>query len=332
MTTILVTGGTGALGRPTVDHLAATGHQVRVLSRRASAGRPAGPEWVTGDLTTGVGLPAAVDGVDTVVHLATSLGRRDVQHARNLLAVAPSDDTPRADVDRRHRPYPDGVLPHQTRGRAPRRRLRAPYTIQRATQFHNLLDRIFTAQRFLPALLAPAVTLQPIAVEDVAVRLDRTGRRTTGRQAGPPTSAGRSQRPAPDLARAWSSARTTGSAPVVRRRVVPIRVPGKAFRAFASGRRSRRRPAVRSDHLRGLPRSEVMKTYVRTVLVIFAAYELILGLWLTFVPKTFYDHVPTVDWTPPYSDHLFHDFGGATLGLGIVLGGRGSERIFYFPG
>jgi hypothetical protein len=62
-----------------------------------------------------------------------------------------------------------------------------------------------------------------------------------------------------------------------------------------------------------------MKTYIRTVLVIVAAYELILGLWLTVVPKTFYDHVPTVDWTPPYSDHLFHDFGGATLGLGIVL-------------
>lgn len=62
-----------------------------------------------------------------------------------------------------------------------------------------------------------------------------------------------------------------------------------------------------------------MKTYIRTVLVIFAAYQLILGLWLTIVPKTFYDHVPTVNWTPPYSDHLFHDFGGATLGLGIVL-------------
>jgi hypothetical protein len=60
-------------------------------------------------------------------------------------------------------------------------------------------------------------------------------------------------------------------------------------------------------------------TYVRIVLVVFAALELILGLWLTIVPKTFYDHVPTVNWTPPYSDHLFHDFGGASLGLGIVL-------------
>jgi hypothetical protein len=62
-----------------------------------------------------------------------------------------------------------------------------------------------------------------------------------------------------------------------------------------------------------------MKTYVRTVLIVFAAYELILGLWLTIVPKTFYDHVPTVDWTPPYSDHLFRDFGVASIGLGIVL-------------
>ena len=62
-----------------------------------------------------------------------------------------------------------------------------------------------------------------------------------------------------------------------------------------------------------------MRTYVRTVLMVFAAYQLILGLWLTIVPKTFYDHVPTVNWTPPYSDHLFHDFGGATVGLGIVL-------------
>jgi len=62
-----------------------------------------------------------------------------------------------------------------------------------------------------------------------------------------------------------------------------------------------------------------MRGYVRGVLIAFAAFELVLGGWLTFVPKTFYDHVPTVNWTPPYSDHLFHDFGGASLGLGIVL-------------
>jgi FtsH-binding integral membrane protein len=62
-----------------------------------------------------------------------------------------------------------------------------------------------------------------------------------------------------------------------------------------------------------------MRTYVRSVVWVLAVFELVLGFWLTFAPKTFYDHVPTVNWTPPYSDHLFHDFGGASLGLGIVL-------------
>ena len=29
--------------------------------------------------------------------------------------------------------------------------------------------------------------------------------------------------------------------------------------------------------------------------------------------------MPTVDLTPPFSEHLFRDFGGATLGLAVVL-------------
>ena len=62
-----------------------------------------------------------------------------------------------------------------------------------------------------------------------------------------------------------------------------------------------------------------MRTYVRVVLLALAAFAVLLGLWLSIVPRTFYDHVPTVNWTPPYSDHLFRDFGGASLGLGIVL-------------
>jgi len=62
-----------------------------------------------------------------------------------------------------------------------------------------------------------------------------------------------------------------------------------------------------------------MKGYVRAVLVVLAAYQLVLGLWLLFFPFSFYDDVPTVDWTPPYSEHLFRDFGGATLGLAVVL-------------
>jgi uncharacterized protein YbjT (DUF2867 family) len=84
MKTVLVTGGTGTLGRPTVERLRAAGHTVRVLSRRT------GPDLVSGDLNTGEGVAAAVDGVDLVVHLATGLGKRDVQQTRNLLAAAPA--------------------------------------------------------------------------------------------------------------------------------------------------------------------------------------------------------------------------------------------------
>jgi hypothetical protein len=62
-----------------------------------------------------------------------------------------------------------------------------------------------------------------------------------------------------------------------------------------------------------------MKAYVRMVLAIFAALELVLGVWLTFVPRSFYDHVPTVDWDPPYAEHAFRDFGAASLGLTVVL-------------
>jgi hypothetical protein len=61
-----------------------------------------------------------------------------------------------------------------------------------------------------------------------------------------------------------------------------------------------------------------LNRYVRSVLVVFAAYELVLGVWMTFLPATFYD-LPTVDWTPPYSEHLFRDLGGMKLGLAIVL-------------
>jgi hypothetical protein len=62
-----------------------------------------------------------------------------------------------------------------------------------------------------------------------------------------------------------------------------------------------------------------MKTYVRCVLIVFATYELILGVWLALFPASFYNNVPTVDWTPPYSEHLFRDFGDATLGLAVLL-------------
>jgi hypothetical protein len=53
--------------------------------------------------------------------------------------------------------------------------------------------------------------------------------------------------------------------------------------------------------------------------VLLAAVEVGLGVWTLLFPASFYADVPTVDATPPFSEHLFRDFGGATLGLAVVL-------------
>jgi hypothetical protein len=64
------------------------------------------------------------------------------------------------------------------------------------------------------------------------------------------------------------------------------------------------------------PRS---RTAIRGGLIVLALVELVLGAWTLLFPESFYRDVPTVDLTPPYSEHLFRDFGGATLGLALVL-------------
>ena len=62
-----------------------------------------------------------------------------------------------------------------------------------------------------------------------------------------------------------------------------------------------------------------MSPLLRPGLALLAAVEVVLGLWTLLFPASFYTDVPTVDLTPPFSEHLFRDFGGATLGLAVVL-------------
>ncbi|MBT2368934.1 NAD(P)H-binding protein [Streptomyces sp. ISL-10] len=70
MDTVLVTGGTGHLGRDLIG-LLKPGYRVRVLAR--SRGTDPDVEWVRGDLAAGAGagIREAVSGVRTVVHAAT---------------------------------------------------------------------------------------------------------------------------------------------------------------------------------------------------------------------------------------------------------------------
>lgn len=92
MARILVTGGTGMIGRRLLPELAATGHNVRALSRNAaSAPEIAGVEWFK---TSGVDTMTiedwaeALDGIDAVAHLAARTQAVDSEEdAEAFLAV-----------------------------------------------------------------------------------------------------------------------------------------------------------------------------------------------------------------------------------------------------
>jgi len=223
MSAVLVTGGTGRLGRPTVERLRAAGHDVRVLSRREGDGH------VIGDLRSGVGIRETVDGVDTVLHLATRNGRGDVAPTRTLLDACQS-------VGIRHVVYMSIVGVDRIPFGYYREKLAIeeliaasgiPHTILRATQFHDLVAGLFNAQRHLPVILAPRFSFQPIATTDVATRLVELA--AAGASGRVPDIGGPEQLPAVELARQWQLAAS------VHRRIAPISLPGRVFAGYAAG-------------------------------------------------------------------------------------------------
>ncbi|QES40444.1 nucleoside-diphosphate sugar epimerase [Streptomyces venezuelae] len=222
MSTILVTGGTGTLGRLVTERLRADGHEVRVLSRHTQ------PYAV--DLREGTGLDAAVTGVDVVVHCATTVRGGDERAARNLIAAARKAGVAHlvyisiVGIDRVPLGYYKSKLAVE--------RLIAEsglgWTVLRTTQFHDLVLRILEASARLPVMLLPGgVSDQPIEVGEVADRLAELA-------AAPPAGrvddmGGPEVRTFPDLARAYL--RASGK----RRRVLPVPLAGRTYRAARAG-------------------------------------------------------------------------------------------------
>ena len=227
----LVTGSDGVLGRAVVDALAARGLPVRGLGRRAAPdGFPA--EWVQGDLLTGAGLPAALDGVDAVINCASDFSHpdSDVATLRRLLAAIGLDSGIHlvqvgvAGIERAA-----AVLPYYAAKLACERIIAdsgVSYTIARAIQFHPFVDRLFRTLRVGPLLLVPRkVTLQPVAVEFVAAQLvDHAHGVPVGRA---PDIHGPERRPIGGLGRDWLTA-------TARRGLVwEVPLPMKLTRALA---------------------------------------------------------------------------------------------------
>jgi uncharacterized protein YbjT (DUF2867 family) len=220
---MLVTGGTGTLGRALVPALRAAGHDVRVLSRRP------GPDRITGDLATGAGLDDAVRGAGTILHLA-SRPRNDTALTRTLIDAALRHGRPHlvyvsiVGVDR----VPLGYYREKLAVEGLVAGSGLDWTTLRATQFHDLLAGLFgglSRVGVLPVL--SGAVFQPVDVRDVAARLvELVAAGPAGRvvQFGGPQV-----RPMDELARAWL--RGTGRS----RRVLPVPLPGGLARAVRAG-------------------------------------------------------------------------------------------------
>src|SRR5687768_12266080 len=97
---VLVTGGTGVVGKSAVDHLLRRGHTVRLLSRHADDDARQWAEGVeprTGDVGDPAALRGAADGCDAVLHVAgivaetppeVTFEKVNVQGTRNLVEEA----------------------------------------------------------------------------------------------------------------------------------------------------------------------------------------------------------------------------------------------------
>ncbi|MFI9346081.1 SDR family oxidoreductase [Streptomyces sp. NPDC052773] len=223
MTTILVTGGTGTLGRLVTERLRADGHEVRVLSRHA---QPYAVDLRAG----GSGLDTAVAGVDAVVHCASSPRGGDEQAARHLIEAARRTGV-------RHLVYisivgVDRVPFGYYRTKLAVERLIEEsglgWTVLRTTQFHDLLVQLFQALAKPPVMPVPAgVADQPIEVAEVAGRLVELA---LGEPVGRAEDMGGPEvRSLESLARAYLAA--TGR----RRPVVRVPLGGGAYRAFRAG-------------------------------------------------------------------------------------------------
>jgi len=179
--TVLVTGGTGTLGRAVVTCLLARQHNTRILSRQTSTSPsiPRELEVITGDLVSGDGLRKAVAGVDAIIHCASApqnAQQVDVEGTRSLLQTAhasgPSHIIYPSIVGIDRSTYPYYIAKHETEGVIAQGPL--PWTIVRATQFHDYVLRLI--QSFgadtLPIVPVPqGMRFQSIDVGEVANHL-----------------------------------------------------------------------------------------------------------------------------------------------------------------
>lgn len=228
---VLITGGSGRLAQHLLSRPAASAFSWRVLSRRSAP--PGRSDWAVGDLVSGEGLAAALEGIDAVLHLASDAAhpQNDVRAAEQLVRATASAGVKHViylsiiGVDRiPYRYYQAKHAAEEVLAAGS-----APWTILRAAQFHSFIDWLLHQALRVPGLiLVPAgFRVQSVADEEMADRLIEVLR--AGPAGRPRDFAGPEIMSASDAARTWRRVRR------VRRAIAPIPVLGAVGRAFRTG-------------------------------------------------------------------------------------------------
>ncbi|WP_028642876.1 SDR family oxidoreductase [Nocardioides sp. URHA0020] len=222
---VAVAGGTGLVGRLVVDAARERGHDVVVLARSEGV-----------DLTTGSGLAERLAGVDAVIDTTNQASQRRAQAeaffggvTRTLLAGGAAAGVGHHvvlsivgidDVDTGY--YAGKRLQERVVAEGA-----VPWTVLRATQFHEFAEQVLGFARVGPFSVVPRMLTRPVAAREVAQALvELAAGAPVGRA---PELAGPDRWQLVDLARRVSEARGLG------RRVVPVRLPGAAGRAMRAG-------------------------------------------------------------------------------------------------
>ena len=230
---VLVTGGTGILGRHVVQRLRQRGHRARIFSRE-----PRGHvDAVQGNLKTGANLERALAGMDAIVHAATEArqslrSRGDIKGTRNLVKVAQQKGIKHlvyisiVGIDEVAYPY------YRTKLAVEQivKQGAIPWSILRATQFHDLMEIRLRGASRVPGITAIPFDwkYQPVDAKEVAARLVEvvlSDPRGMLEDFGGPEV-----RDFKSIAQAWLIARKE------RRRLINLPMPFKFSKQFADGR------------------------------------------------------------------------------------------------
>lgn len=218
---IAVAGGTGVVGRHVVDVARERGHDVVVLTRSEGV-----------DLTTGAGLTERLVGVDAVIDTTNQVSQKRADSEAFFGGVTRTLLSAEATAGVRHHVVLsivgiDDVDSGYYAGKRLQERVVAegpvPWSVLRATQFHEFAEQALHFVRVGPFSLVPRMLSQPVAAREVGQALvDLVEGDPVGRA---PELAGPERLQMVDLARKVARGR----------RVVPVRVPGAAGRAMRTG-------------------------------------------------------------------------------------------------